>query len=317
MSQPTIKPMPHKVSKTSGKAVTSLILGLASFFCMFLTGIPAIIFGILGLGDIKKGRGAVGGNGLAIAGIVTGVMGCFWTCLSAGLLLPAVQQVREAARETVALNNMRQMTLGKLNYESAFQRLPTAVPDPVEPGRRGSLLSWRVQILPFLEANNLYDQFNHQEPWDSPHNLALVDQMPEIYKSLSHDLPEGKTIFVSPVSMLGPNGEQPNHPAIYVEGRKASSRSIGDGPANTILILEVDPDAAVTWTKPDEWEFDPDNPMRDVGNARISSILVAMADGAVRRISNSTSPEEFKAMVTANSGDGQASNSATRNATSN
>ena len=40
------------------------------------------------------------------------------------------------------------------------------------------LLSWRVHLLPFLEENELYEQFKLDEPWDSPHNIKLLDQMP-------------------------------------------------------------------------------------------------------------------------------------------
>src|SRR5262245_50271856 len=47
------------------------------------------------------------------------------------------------------------------------------------------LLSWRVQILPYLEEEKLYKQFKLDEPWDSQHNLALLPQMPTVYRSPS------------------------------------------------------------------------------------------------------------------------------------
>ena len=43
------------------------------------------------------------------------------------------------------------------------------------------LLSWRVQILPYIEQDNLYKQFKLDEPWDSEHNKKLIRQMPRIY----------------------------------------------------------------------------------------------------------------------------------------
>jgi len=82
-----------------------------------------------------------------------------------GMLLPAVQQVREAARRTQCLNQMRQIGLGSLNYESAFNRFPTTgadgaaivlnlVPDfRRDPG--GPLWSSFHQILPFVEQDNV------------------------------------------------------------------------------------------------------------------------------------------------------------------
>ena len=43
------------------------------------------------------------------------------------------------------------------------------------------LLSWRVHILPYLEAGHLYEQFHLDEPWDSEHNRQLIAKMPTSY----------------------------------------------------------------------------------------------------------------------------------------
>ena len=81
-----------------------------------------------------------------------------------GMLLPAVQQVREAARRTDCLNNLRQIGLGAHNFESSFQRFPTAggaVQQFTNPDEQtGPIygyenLSWMYQILPYMEQGNL------------------------------------------------------------------------------------------------------------------------------------------------------------------
>ena len=72
-----------------------------------------------------------------------------------GMLLPAVGQVRKAARQTESMNNLRQLALGSLNYESAMMKFP--VDD--------EKFSWRVRILPFIEQGNLHDRINFDEPW--------------------------------------------------------------------------------------------------------------------------------------------------------
>jgi prepilin-type N-terminal cleavage/methylation domain-containing protein len=80
-----------------------------------------------------------------------------------GLLLPAVQQAREAARRMQCANNLKQMGLAMHNYESAYKKLPSALMganrlrnDPSNEQDDG--YSWAVAILPYLEQSALYNQ---------------------------------------------------------------------------------------------------------------------------------------------------------------
>jgi len=66
------------------------------------------------------------------------------------LLLPAVQQAREAARRSQCRNNLKQIALASHNYESAQSCLPM--------GADASLIGWRQYLYPYLEYNNLYEQ---------------------------------------------------------------------------------------------------------------------------------------------------------------
>ena len=59
---------------------------------------------------------------------------------------------------------------------------------------------------------------------------------------------------------------------------------ITDGASNTIMIVEVDDAHAVTWTKPDDLEFDPKAPRKNIGILRGDSFLVAFADGSVQTL---------------------------------
>lgn len=92
-----------------------------------------------------------------------------------GMLLPAVQQVREAARRSTCMNNSRQAALAMMNYESAHQEFPPGLNGnlnaaetnarglPVAPrpanSRQGRPIGWGVFVLPFMEQNNLHDLF--------------------------------------------------------------------------------------------------------------------------------------------------------------
>ena len=84
-----------------------------------------------------------------------------------GMLLPAVQQVREAARRTACSNNIRQVGIALHNYHSAMRRLPMGwevdsvappLPDETEYGLPG--WGWATKILPYLEQGNIYKEFD-------------------------------------------------------------------------------------------------------------------------------------------------------------
>jgi prepilin-type N-terminal cleavage/methylation domain-containing protein/prepilin-type processing-associated H-X9-DG protein len=81
-----------------------------------------------------------------------------------GLLLPAVQKVREAAARTQCLNNLKQVGLAIHNYESSYQILPSSGEGIPPGGGAGSrdfdLHSTWTQLLPFIEQDNAYKMFD-------------------------------------------------------------------------------------------------------------------------------------------------------------
>ena len=97
-----------------------------------------------------------------------------------GMLLPAVQQVREAARRTTCLNNLKQISLASHNYQSAFSRLPAHLGSPY-PATQGDVLAvygecqWvgpLAQVFKFMEQNNLADEMDQ---------FAFEDSLPQRY----------------------------------------------------------------------------------------------------------------------------------------
>jgi len=81
------QPSPYGRPATSGKATASLILGIVSLCAGFLFGIPAVILGVLARRDIKRSEGRLSGDGLAIGGIVTGIIGTLLSLVFVGLLI--------------------------------------------------------------------------------------------------------------------------------------------------------------------------------------------------------------------------------------
>lgn len=91
------------------------------------------------------------------------------------LLLPAVQQAREAARRTQCKNNMKQMGLGLHNYESTYNRFPSA-----GEGENFSIIDRRINqstfvaILPFIDQAPVYNQFNFNLHYSNAANRAAA-----------------------------------------------------------------------------------------------------------------------------------------------
>ncbi len=207
-----------------------------------------------------------------------------------GLLLPAVQAAREAARRTSCANNVKQIMLAFHNYHATYRHFP-AMANYDEAGK--PLLSWRVHLLPFLDQGQLYQQFKLDEPWDSPHNRALIRLMPPVYRCPSSPSQETKTNY------LVPHGK-----GLFMEGKEGiRMSSILDGTSNTIAVLEVEDAHGVIWTKPADLNWDASKPFDQLGSFHPGIFQVGITDGSVRAFTRAFDLERFKAMMTRNGGE--------------
>lgn len=178
------------------------------------------------------------------------------------LLLPAVQSAREAARRISCGNNIRQLALALINYESAKGQLPspgdgvnakpTLALGPFDP-RGGQMFSWIVRTLPFMEEQSLYDQFDLRvSVLKQRHNPAAAQPASLLCPSddargrflqftLTHGVPFGKANYAAWVS--------PYHIDLHsifpgaLGGALGESgmelRKVTDGQSRTFMLSEV------------------------------------------------------------------------------
>ncbi len=92
------------------------------------------------------------------------------------LLLPAVQQAREAARRLSCKNNLKQLGLGLHNYHDTHGCFPPGYVYKPGAGGNNSGFSWITMILPMLDQANLYNQFDLEEPVFSAVNRDAREQ---------------------------------------------------------------------------------------------------------------------------------------------
>ncbi|MBV9126015.1 MAG: DUF1559 domain-containing protein, partial [Planctomycetes bacterium] len=82
-------------------------------------------------------------------------------------------RVRRSNERIQSINNLKQIALAFHSMNDTYNFMPPAAIC----GKDGRpLLSWRVAILPYIEQQNLYNQFRLDEPWDSPTNKKLLAQ---------------------------------------------------------------------------------------------------------------------------------------------
>lgn len=207
-----------------------------------------------------------------------------------------VMQLRNASRPPLgkgakARNNLKQLALAMHNYHdvkfdgrSSFPPAVVKRPDGKEPR------SWRVELLPFLGANNLYQQYRKDEPWDSENNKKVLAQMPDVFRSPYDDAKStnsGYFVLVGPgTAFEGPEG--------------VTMSDITDGTSNTLMIVETKRN--IPWTKPEDISFDPEKPLPELVGFIEGGFNCAFADGSVHSLETARVKDSLKWLIMRNDG---------------
>lgn len=201
------------------------------------------------------------------------------------VVTPAVFAAREAAKRAQAMNNMKQIMLAMHNYLDVHGHFPPPIvmgPDGKTPH------SWRVEILPYVEQTQLYQQYKMDEPWDSENNKKVLAQMPIVLCDPSVDPNSHNTSYFAltgPATGFGPT-----------DGKGTRIQDITDGTSNTIAVVEAK--RAVPWTKPEDIEYSVEKPMPKFGGLRPGGYIVALFDGSVRFVQENLDQQVLRALIT-------------------
>jgi hypothetical protein len=202
-----------------------------------------------------------------------------------------IARAREKAERAQHENNLKQIGVAILNYESTYKRFPLHA--IYSKDGKTPLLSWRVAILPYIEGGDLYSQFKLDEPWDSDHNKKLIAKMPAIYDApVAGKRVAGKTrlqVFTGPDTLF--------------EGtRKMRFTNVRDGTSNTILVIEAA--NPVIWTKPEDLVLPgAGEKMPAVGGLFKDGLHVLFCDGSVHMFRLNPDPVLLRAAVTPSGGE--------------
>jgi hypothetical protein len=236
-------------------------------------------------GDSTGAAVAAAGAGLgigAIVAIILGIVGLLGCCgvvaVMIGLMVPAVQKVRDAAGRVQSQNNLRQMALACQNYHDMHGMFPTpkALKNPND--TKATELSWRVTILPLMEQQALFNRFDMGAAWNSPQNQPLINTMPMPYHDVTHDVKGGAPTTTPYQYFTGPN-------TLWPDNGKHTIMEITAGTSNTFLCGESG--TPVPWTRPQDMVIQAGQPL-PLPQGRFQ---VAMCDGSVKMINRANAPD--------------------------
>ena len=166
-----------------------------------------------------------------------------------GMLLPAVQAAREAARRCSCSNNVAQLGLALHNYEFAHEVFPAGVTGdtgPISNLPEGHHVGWIVRLLPFMEQTMLARHFTAEDGVYAPANAdvrrVVINTLLCPSSATEHVRDEnGIRVAVSSYAGCHHDVEAPidadNHGILFLESRIRFS-DIADGSSNTLLIGE-------------------------------------------------------------------------------
>lgn len=199
--------------------------------------------------------------------------------------------VRQAARRNGSVGQLRQLSVGALNYEAATEALPAGCTTD-DSGRL--LHGWMTQLLPYLDLKSRYDSIDHSQPWNSPANTAYFQEpvFPFLNPGLDMNRHDERGFAVAHYSANA-----------YVMGgdRPRTLKDIPDGIAQSILLGESNGNHKA-WGSPTNWR-DPALGLRQspdgFGGPWSGGVtLFSYADGHVQTISADIDPEVFRALCT-------------------
>jgi prepilin-type N-terminal cleavage/methylation domain-containing protein/prepilin-type processing-associated H-X9-DG protein len=173
-----------------------------------------------------------------------------------GLLLPAVQKVREAAARTKCANNLHNIAIALHNFHDVRGDLPKAV-ETFDRTHPHWYWSWMAQILPWVEQENLHrvaDAYGRTQPvpWGNPGNPAFGQYLPvwacpadsrQLVSSQAYG--RGSSVFVAFTGVLGVNGTAKGRNDGVICNTRVRLTTISDGTSNTLMLGERPPSTSL------------------------------------------------------------------------
>lgn len=231
------------------------------------------------------------------------------------LLLPAVQQAREAARRTQSKNNLKMIGLAMHNFHDTFRGFPqgTIPSKKLKPDERQS---WAVSLLPYLDQGPLYNQMGvnlrESAQWDADELQESIQvKIPAfINPSQPAGFEAGEPATIDYAGWAGVGVDAPTEKCaakkkgIFGYDRVTGIRDIVDGTSNTVMVSDVVSKSRGPWAQGGSATIRAltskpyVNGEDGIGSPHVGGFHVLMADGSVRFVSQNIFPDTLEALAT-------------------
>ena len=224
--------------------------------------------------------------------IAYGILGCAAILALITVMLPGVGS-RASSKRANCMFNLRQIYLAMQNYHDVYGCLPPAYTTD----RNGRPThSWRVLLLPFLAREDLYAQYDLDEPWDSPKNMLVFRQMPDFFRCPASGDETGLSQYVV---IIGDPDKFPQ--TMFTPDRGITFGDVRDGTSRTILVAEVR--NGVPWTMPggdlnfDQMTFRINGSPASISSRHVGVAQIVLADGSVHQVENDLDSQTLRNLI--------------------
>jgi hypothetical protein len=210
-------------------------------------------------------------------------------------VLPSIKKQLSVASQRRDLDNMRNIVQALNDYGARYGTYPS--PSVVDATGK-KLYSWRVLILPFLGYEDLYSRFQLDQAWDSPANMALLNQMPRVYASPNaasafENHEPNYSLLIGPGTVFPPSGPM-------------AKSQVTDSP--TLLLVETK-EGGTVWTEPVDIDVGihgvkvGNAPMKTIGGLHDDGVVLMDCDGKGLRVPRDVPKLILDALVTPTGGE--------------
>ena len=249
---------------------------------------------------------------VSFAGVVRLFFALGFVLLIGLFFSPALTFVRTPSPRTMTSNNLRNLTLAIQHYHATNGHYPP----PYVTDKTGTpLYSWRALLLSRIECPDLANQFRYDQPWNSPSNLALLQDISQFQSPRfmppygSHEPDIAETHYFAIV------GDE----TIWDPNKKVTESDVTDGLDQTMLLIEVK-GTGIKWSEPRDFTLEEAlELLRDAGDEEWidsgyfvstrydrppqSIRYIAFADGRVTPVYSGNDPVDLRAMLTRSGGE--------------